>query len=135
MSNVDAFSIVTNCILWGNTSGSDGQQVFVSDSAYTSVITFSDIQGGCEAIDYADCGSGSTNINEDPEFVNAALGNLRLTDGVSPCINTGNSTDLPDDTTDLDGDSNTSEHIPFDLDLNPREVGASVDMGAYENPS
>lgn len=52
----------------------------------------------------------------------------------SPAINTGNNTDVPQDTNDLDGDSNTTEPIPFDA----RGVGyqrisaGTVDIGAFE---
>jgi len=50
----------------------------------------------------------------------------------SPCIDAGDNWAVPADTTDLDGDGNTTEPIPFDLDGNPRIVGDAVDMGAYE---
>lgn len=36
------------------------------------------------------------------------------------------------DYVDLDGDSNTSEHLPIDLAENQREQGTEVDRGAYE---
>ena len=68
---------------------------------------------------------------------------LRLGSG-SPCIDAGDNTAVPADITDLDGDSNTSEPIPLDLDGRLRFVddllmpdtgngdAPQVDMGAYE---
>jgi hypothetical protein len=39
---------------------------------------------------------------------------------------------LPADTRDLDGDSNITETIPFDIVRNPRINGTTVDIGAFE---
>jgi len=39
---------------------------------------------------------------------------------------------LPADTRDLDGDSNITETIPFDIVCNPRINGTTVDIGAFE---
>lgn len=50
----------------------------------------------------------------------------------SACINAADNNSLPADTQDLDGDSNTTEPIPYDLDGNPRIVYDVVDMGAFE---
>jgi len=73
------------------------------------VVRGTDIQGG-----YAGVG----NINADPLFVNAAAGDLQLEPG-SPCINAGSNAAVPAGvTTDLAG--------------NPRILGGTVDIGAYE---
>ncbi len=60
--------------------------------------------------------SGTGNIALDPLFLNYSAGNRRL-QANSPCINAGNNA-FVSGTTDLDG--------------NPRIVGGTVDMGAYE---
>jgi hypothetical protein len=118
-------AVLTNCILWGNAGGQ------ISGPA---TVTYSCVQGGW---------SGTGNISANPLFVNAASGNLRLQGG-SPCIDAGNNTAVPADTLDLDGDGNTTEPLPFDLDGSPRfhddpavpDTGSGtppiVDMGAYE---
>jgi hypothetical protein len=56
----------------------------------------------------------------------------------SPCIDAGNNAAVPLDVFDIDGDGNTTEPIPFDLDGSPRIADGNddgtvvVDMGAYE---
>ncbi len=52
----------------------------------------------------------------------------------SPCINDGSNYAIPPDTADLDGDGDTTEPTPFDLDGNERIQNCRVDMGAYESP-
>ena len=79
-------------------------------------------------------------MDTDPRFMDAdgsddAVGtaddNLRLLAG-SLCINAGDNTAVPSDADDLDGDGNTTEPIPWDLDKNPRIINDEVDLGAYE---
>jgi hypothetical protein len=50
----------------------------------------------------------------------------------SPAINTGANANLPLDTLDLDGDSDTAETLPFDQRRFPRIVNTTVDIGAVE---
>jgi len=56
----------------------------------------------------------------------------------SPCIDAGNNGAVNADISDLDGDGNTAEPTPWDLDGHPRIMDADcndnevVDMGAYE---
>jgi hypothetical protein len=103
---------LTNCILWDA-----GDEIYKNDS---SIITVghSDIQGGW---------AGVGNINADPCFVDPdgddnTVGteddNLRLSLD-SLCIDTGDNTAVP-------------PSVLTDLDGNPRIIGGTVDMGAYE---
>ncbi len=125
---------VTNCILWGDGSPSGPE---ISGGA---TVTYSDVQGD-------DVWPGLGNILANPWFVNRAGGDLRL-GACSLCIDAGDSNSVPADSSDLDGDGNTVEPIPFDLrgdpcfprfmdDANiPDTTGSGrwpiVDMGAYE---
>ncbi|MHC4086226.1 MAG: right-handed parallel beta-helix repeat-containing protein [Planctomycetota bacterium] len=126
---------VTNCIFWGNTPN----QIWDNDYPDSlAIVKYSDVQH-C-------CWPGIGNVNVDPLFVDANNGDLRLRD-CSMCVDAGNSDAVPSDTTDLDGDGNTTEPIPFDQDGNPRfmddagvvDIGAGsspiVDMGSYERQS
>jgi len=80
---------------------------------------------------YRSCSSG------DDELIIEYGGDYHLLSG-SACIDAGSNVAVPADTYDLDGDGNTTEPIPWDLDGNPRIVDGDnggncvVDMGAYE---
>ncbi|TRU55794.1 MAG: cadherin [Microcystis aeruginosa Ma_QC_C_20070823_S13] len=121
LHNVSSSVALRNSILWGNQdSSSTGNQVN-NGSGGSVTVANSIIQGGGF--------TGATNV--DPLFVNAKADDLRLKSG-SPALDAGDSTLLPLDSRDLDGDGNTSERIPLDLSRNSRVVGANVDLGAYE---
>gem|GEM_PF-5243195 len=132
-----------NSVVWGNTTAG-------LDDTQRIAASYSCIQD--EDPDDASIYPGTGNIDDNPQFARNPdpgndgiwgtpdddYGDLRLQDG-SPCIDSGDNTLVPADTTDLDGDGNTSEPVPFDLDGNPRMVAevcsaleAKVNMGAYE---
>ncbi len=134
---------VINCILWGNTASSNGNEIYNSSYYATSTISYSDIAGSLLGGTWdASLGTdGGGNIDTDPLFVDAdgldgiagtEDDNLRLLAG-SPCIDVGDNTAVPADTADLDDDGDTAEAAPFDLDGNARIMNGTVDMGAYEN--
>ncbi|GEM_PF-1583947 len=139
---------ILNCIAWGN-EDYDGMgewsQICWDNSSF--LIEYCCVQGWSSG--------GTGNINTDPCFVDAngldgiagtGDDNLQLYQN-SPCIDAGDSNSVPVDSADLDGDGNTVERIPFDLDSKPRiidnplvvdtgnagDVGIVVDMGAYED--
>lgn len=134
--------VLNNCILWGNTSTYGGTQI-----EGNVTVAYSNIQGGYP---------GVGNIDANPYFKEAYGAdnipgteddNLQLTYN-SPCIDTGDNTAVPSDTTDVDGDGDTSERTPLDLAgharftndpltadsgvPDPPNYPAVVDMGAYE---
>ena len=88
---------------------------------------------------------GPGNISVDPLFVDLANGDVHLEAGSSSIDGRGRNWLVPLDTIDLDGDADTTELLPLDLDGNPRFADAPaindgcgtlaiVDMGAYEFP-
>lgn len=97
-----------NCILWGDSGGETYYGTFGS----TLIISYSIVQGGCPA--NATC---SNVLDQDPLFVDAAAGNLRL-QACSPAIDAGSNGNFTAADKDLYG--------------NPRLVHGTVDMGAYE---
>ncbi len=143
-----------NCILWGNVDDADGGSggPFTDESAQIHTVS------GAPTVDYSVVqgltgGLGGTgNIGSDPLFIDADGADdiagtpdddLRLGEG-SPAIDAADTTALPADVADLDGDGNTSERVPYDLDGMPRVLNdpdtpdtgvpgsAVVEMGAYE---
>jgi hypothetical protein len=127
---------ISNSVFWGNEPAQIG-------STPTSAVAYCDVQGGW---------SGEGNIDLDPMFVDPdGPDNIpgTIDDDLhllcsSPCIDAANNDAVPEDELDLDGDSDTTEPCPFDLDGNPRCVDDPnvddtghgdppiVDMGAYE---
>ena len=128
--NWNAAPSVINSILWGNQGG----EFFNYGSR--STVHHSIIQGGFA--------TGALVLDAVPLFVDALApkgGDGKwLTDddglrvhGVSPAVNAGDDEYLPSDTNDLDEDDVRDEALPYDVRRDPRQVGAHVDMGAYEH--
>ncbi len=120
---------LTNCILWGNTAGLNGNEIGFSESACTITVKYSNVDGGELGVHL---GGGTVdwlegNIDINPCFVDADSNDFHLLPD-SPCIDAG-------DPNYVAGPNET------DLDGNPRVVDGDndgntvVDMGAYEyNP-
>jgi hypothetical protein len=120
-----AGSTLNNCTLTGNSAADDGGGAYGS-TLNNCIVYFNmapDGAGGnydsSSALNYC-CTTplpgGIGNITNAPLFVNYAGGNLRLQSN-SPCINSGYNAYVVGST---------------DLDGNPRIVGGTVDIGAYE---
>jgi hypothetical protein len=112
-----------NCTLSGNSASTGGGAA--GCTLYNCIVYYNTATNGANydsssTLNYC-CTrplppTGVGNILNAPLFVDSANGNLRLQSN-SPCINAGNNAYVAT-TTDLDG--------------NPRIVGGTVDMGAYE---
>jgi hypothetical protein len=111
-STTSSHPTLINAILWGNSASSSPEIYDGSDSS--TAVSYSIVAGGH---------SGTGNLQADPLLVDAAGGDLHLTDA-SPAIDTGTSRDAP--TTDLDG-----RMRPQDGNY---DGVAGFDMGAYEYP-
>jgi predicted outer membrane repeat protein len=111
-----------NSILWNNTVEQIAL-VGIYGGQNTAAISYSDVQGGEEAIFLSGTSTVNWlegNIDLDPQFTGTGDYPFALSDN-SPCINAGNP-----DTTGL--------NLPeFDLAGNPRFRGGRIDMGSYEN--
>ena len=129
--------VIRNCIIFRNVVGTVNDQIVNVDPDSVPIIEDSMVQGGCP-----DAQTSCTNLivgpplfvdPNGPDDVRGTLDDdLRLTDG-SPAIDTGNNAHLPPDATDLDGDDDTAEDIPQDLDGGVRIFDGTVDLGAYES--
>ncbi len=137
MYNSNSSPTVSNGIIWDNSDSA-----ILDQDGSSTTITYSLVQYGY---------SGTGNVSDDPLFVDAdgadnipgtADDNLHVLAG-SAAIDAGNNNTVPKDSADLDGDLNTDESIPVDLDGNSRffdqpqtDTGTGsppiVDMGAYE---
>jgi hypothetical protein len=131
MYNGNSLPTITNCVFWDN-SANDGGGIYNSgssptvtncilwyDTPYeitgTANVTYSDVQGGY---------TGDGNLNTDPLFADAWLGNFHLR-YYSPCIDAGNNSVLYIPAVDYEGDSRI-------IDGN-EDSTATVDMGADEH--
>ncbi|MCB9853527.1 MAG: hypothetical protein H6819_10560 [Phycisphaerales bacterium] len=138
---------IRNSILWGNTdnggaNGDAGAQIYdeSSDGPNTITMEYSCVQDGNPGDGSVYVGAG--NIDVDPQFVGVDDVHLSMT---SPCLDAGDNTGVAPDVLDIDGNADTAEPIPYDLDGvarfsdapavdtgNPDGVHPIVDMGAYE---
>jgi predicted outer membrane repeat protein len=113
--------ILVNCIFWNNSPQEVDFPSNVNPNAIT--IAYSDIAGGISGIETNNnCTVNwlEGNIDADPLFVDAEIGNYNLTED-SPCIDTGTS------------------YFEYEgellVDISEDEYyGAAPDMGAYESP-
>jgi len=104
---------IQNCIVWGNSAAYDAQLSMCKEPTYSCIQNWA--------------GLGEGNIAEDPQFVDADgpddnpetfEDNDYRPGAGSPCIEAGKNEDWMSDA--------------VDLDANPRIMGETVDMGAYE---
>jgi len=119
-------STVDNCVVYFNTAGED-------DGLAAQIISATGIT--IEHSCVVDITETNGNIDDDPEFFAFTPGSPHLSEfrlaGTSPCIDAGDDALLPNDIADLDGDGNTIEALPLDLDGRIR-VQDDVEMGAFE---
>lgn len=124
----NAFSskpLLINCILWANEAVSNGNEIHNTSTSFTKLY-YCVYSNKPEDITQGDGIATTNSIHTDPLFVNAADGNLRLSEG-SPAINAGyyDSSGPPQYATDEGGNF-------IDLDGNPRVADSTIDIGAYE---
>ena len=116
-------SSLFNCTVAGNTATSAGGGI-IGGGASNCIVYFNSAPdgtnfGGGGSLIFCDTtplANGSGNITNDPVFVSLAGGDFHLQTN-SPCINSGNNSYVTTST---------------DLAGNPRIVGGTVDIGAYE---
>jgi len=118
----DWATFVNNTIVDNHNYGIlDGYPTIVNNIVWGQT---SDLNAPVDSVSYNDVSQGvyagqNNNLSVNPQFVNRASGNYHLL-STAPIIDMG--------------DSNRSDLPATDLDGNPRIMGVSVDMGAYESP-
>lgn len=137
----------SNCILWNNSdAGGITEQSQAQQASQGPLFYSCCVQGWTGTL------PGSLSFGDDPLFrdplgpdnqVGTLDNDLGLA-ALSPCIDRGNNTLLPQDVADLNGNGNTTEILPYDIngfrrlvqdpDTNDMGVGTApfVDAGAYE---
>ncbi|MCP4711037.1 MAG: hypothetical protein GY869_20645, partial [Planctomycetes bacterium] len=145
---------ISNTIMWLNTAA-EGDQIFNPDNNHYPLIKYCDIQdsyGSGPAWNHNLGTDGGGNIDVDPRFLDAdgpddqtgTADDTLFLSYKSPCIDAGDNGSIPNDTTDLDQDGDTSELIPYDHDYHDRrtddpptlDTGSGplphIEIGAYE---
>jgi len=128
---------VKNSIVWNNsrydgigmsTEVDQDAGLFIA-SGGTATVTYSDVTVDPPTTAW----SGTGNIADDPMFDGSTI---HLT-SCSPCIDAAHDADMPQDSLNVDGDMDTTELTPLDVENQQRFVdmdltGDSLDMGAWE---
>lgn len=143
--SLDALNTVSNCVIWNN------QDIISLSPEYAQISGIENPINNCVE-GWTGAMGGSGNFGQDPIFSDP-LG----PDGIagtqdddlslatqSPCIDSGNNNEVPSDRFDADGDGDTNEPLPLDLNGDDRfiddpsslntGVGTApiVDMGSFE---
>ena len=125
----NAETTINNTIFWNHGFGSPINHFNMDDHASHSLVENLAVEtnGNLDGTDPANTPAviRLPNLNDDD------FGDLLMQEN-SPTIGQGNNSLLPDDEFDLDGDGNTTEPLPVDLDGSPRIVNGTVDLGPYE---
>jgi hypothetical protein len=126
---------IDNSIVWGNSDpAGSGQASQIKIGSGSVSVDHTCVQGWTGSL------GGAGNTGSNPLFMDAdgfdnVVGtqddNLRLL-GNSPALDQGDNAALPTDLADLDGDGDTTEGVPYDIENAPRIQNTVVDMGAYE---
>lgn len=131
IQNTNSNSKIINSIFWGNSSSESNEQIDHFNSS--SSISYSIIENGIQGDE--DISDEGNNLSSNPLFEDAEGpdnipgtldDNLSLQSN-SPAINAGLNSAL-----DLDGDGDTTDDVPEDLEGNNRIQNGTVDIGAYE---
>jgi hypothetical protein len=122
----DITFVIKNTILWDNLAATSPEVHVDWEAPQSLSITFSNVK-----VNPGSVWPGSGNINQNPQFVNAGVGNYRLS-CASPCINAGVSSAVPNDEYDVDENNQTVNQVMPDRDLGHRVLFSAVDMGCYE---
>jgi len=126
-----------NNLIHSNLYGSSSEsQILISGTTYTAEgnVTKLAIGSGASSTNLVAASHGLGTLPS--AGVDGAWGTaddilLALPSPGSPVIGAGLLAHVPADTTDLDGDGNTTETLPFDLRRLPRSSGSAVDAGAF----
>jgi len=113
---------INNSVIYGNSAFTNREIKGAFTSNYSVIKGFN--PAGIGNLD-------ATSPTFDPLFVDTLNWNYHL-QANSPLLNAGADTLLAIDDYDLDGDGDTLEYFPLDLDRNERINACNVDIGAYE---
>ncbi|MEC9373941.1 MAG: hypothetical protein VYC34_08860, partial [Planctomycetota bacterium] len=136
-------TVISNSIFWGNTSfnavEAEDAQIVADGPGNSLTIARSIIEG------YSGGFPNVGNIGENPLFASAASNDFSLSPG-SPAVDAGDTTLVPEDVHDINGNMDLEERVPLDAaqsvrfidSVNYANVGVAdgaipvVDMGAIE---
>jgi len=128
---------VFNSIFWDNDNGSSGGPIFHFSGTDSPTIELNSVlvdTTNCSLLHHASTGllncKGNMLYELDPTFEDAINGDFRLKQN-SPAINQGDDIHMEIDICDVDEDTDVTEQIDIDLDLNGRFDG-TIDLGPYE---